>query len=103
MIIIDIVAHNLTAFQGINRCIQYLSTHPHFFTFIIHTNDQIQSDLYEVDIRLKTTQPKIVWNFINSDHSSIMNRRRLVSSNIHTILSVDVFWKVQIQPAVYLE
>ena len=32
-----------------------------------------------------------------------MNRRRPVSRIIHTILGVDVFWKVQIQPAVYLE
>ena len=64
MIRIDIVAPNLTGFQGIKRCIQYLDTYPQFIPFIIHTNDQIQSYLHGVGIILKTTQPTIVWDFI---------------------------------------
>ena len=60
------VAPTITDFKGINICIQYISTitQKPISTLQIHTKDQISSDLHRVVFRLKTTQPKIVWNYI---------------------------------------
>ena len=62
-----IVAPNLTGLQGLKICIQYLASHPHrsIFILLIITTDQISSDLHGSEIKLKTTQPKIVLNVIN--------------------------------------
>ena len=35
-----------------------------------------------------------------ADHAIILNIRGSVSGIVHTIISVDVFWKVHIQPAI---
>ena len=60
------VAPTLPGFQVIKRCVQYLASHPHkpniFFLIIIM--DQMSSGLHVVEIKLKTTQPKNVYNVI---------------------------------------
>ena len=60
--------------------------------------DKISSGSHGVEINLKTTQPSFfAWNQ-DVDHARTLNRRRSVSGIIHTLLDVDVCWKVQIQP-----
>ena len=60
------VAPTLPGFQDIKCCIQYLASHPHksIFILIIIMLDQMSSDLHGVGIKLKTTQPRIVYNAI---------------------------------------
>ena len=61
------VAPNLTGFQGIKCCVQYLASHSHkpIFILLIITMAQILSDLHEVGIKFNTTQLRIVYSAIN--------------------------------------
>ena len=56
------LAPTLPFFQGIKCCVQYLDIHPHkpIFYPSIFIVDQISSGLHGVEIKLKTTQPRIV-------------------------------------------
>ena len=56
------VAPNLPSFQVIKRCVQYLASHPHkpIFILIILMTDQMSSCLHGAEIKLNTTQPRIV-------------------------------------------
>ena len=51
------VAPTLPGFQGINRCVQYLASHPHkkYFICLILMMDQMSSGLHGVEIKLNTT------------------------------------------------
>ena len=57
------VAPALPGFQGIKRCVQYLASRPYielYFIILILMIDQIPSGLHVLEIKLKTTQHKIV-------------------------------------------
>ena len=65
---------------------------------------QIPSDLHGVDIKLKTTQPRIFLQCHQyADHAIILNRRRSVLYILHNLLSFSVLWKLQIQPDIYYD
>ena len=55
------MAHTLPELQGIKQCVQYLASHPHktIFILLIIMMDQMSSGSHGVEIKLKTTQPKI--------------------------------------------
>ena len=56
------VAPNIPGFQGINRCVQYLVSHPHkpIFYRYIPMMAQMSSELYGVGIKLNATQLRTV-------------------------------------------
>ena len=58
--------NNTPGFQGINICIRYLASHTHkaIFILIVIMTDQIKSYFRELEIKLNTTQTKIVYNSI---------------------------------------
>ena len=60
------VAPTIPSFQGIKRCVKYLASHPHkpiFYPYNSYDASNL-SGLHGVGIKLKTTQPRIVWNVI---------------------------------------
>ena len=61
------VAPTLPGFQGIKPCFQYLASHPYkpMFISLFLVMAQISSDLHVVGIKLKTAQPRIMYNAIN--------------------------------------
>ena len=56
----------LPSFQGIKSCIQYMASRSYkpIFILLIIIMDQISSYLNGLGIKLKTTQPRIVYNSI---------------------------------------
>ena len=58
---------------------------------------QIYSDLYGVVIKLNTTQ-NCIERLKEADNYRIIDRIRSVSCILHTLLGVDILWKLQIQP-----
>ena len=95
------VTPTIPGFQGIKLCIQYLSSHPHKPIFCT-SNSYDGSNV----IRLTWSGNKVEYytthNYLechqDTDHYRIINRRRSVSAIIYTLVGVDVFWKVHIQP-----
>ena len=95
------VAPTLPGFQGLNCCIQYLSSHTHKLIFY-PSNYYVGSNF----IRLTWIGNKLedfrTHNCLechqNVVHARIINRRRSVSWIIHTLIGVSVWCKVQIQP-----
>ena len=97
------VVPTVTGLQGIKHCSQYLASHPHkplFYPSNYYDWSNLirltwignQVEYYTTHIFLECNQ--------GVDCSRIINRRQSVSGIIHTLLGVDVFWKVQIQPYV---
>ena len=97
------VAPTLPRFQGIKRCVQYLSIHPHKPMFYpsnyYYGSNFIRLTWSGNQVKDHTTQNCLEFHQ-DADHARILNRRRSVSGIIHTLLGVAVFWKVQIQPAI---
>ena len=100
------VAPTLPGFQGIKRCVQYLTSHPQkciFYpsnsyegsNFIGLTCSGNQFEDHTTHTCLKCHQ--------DADNAIIINRRRSISCIIHTMIGVAVLWKVQIQPAIAYE
>ena len=97
------VSPTLPGFQGIKRCVQYLDSQPHKPIFY-PSNSYDGSNFIRLtwsgnQVEYHTTQ-NILECHQDADHARILNRRRSVSGIIHTLLVVDVFWKLQIQQAV---
>ena len=91
------VAPTLPVFQGIKRCVQYLDSHPHKPIFY-PSNSYGGSNLIRItwsgnQVEYHTTQ-NCLYCHQDADHDRIINRRRSVSGIIHTLLDVDVCWKV---------
>ena len=97
------VATTLPVFQGIKICVQYMASHPHKPIFY-PSNYYDGSNFIRLtwsgnQVEYHTTQ-NILECHQDADHARILNRRRSVSGIIHTLLSVAVCLKVQIQPAI---
>ena len=90
-------------FQGINRGVQYLDSHPHKPIFY-------PSNYHDVSyfIRLTCsgnqfdyhTAQNCLYCHQDAGHARIINTIRSVSGIIHTLLGVTVCWKLHIQPAI---
>ena len=97
------VAPTLSGFQGINRCVQYLSSHPHKPTFY-PSNYYDESNVISLTWSVKKVEDHTKQIFLeyhqDADHTRIPNIRRSVLGIIHTILGVAVFCKLQIWPAI---
>ena len=97
------VASTLPGFQGIKRCVQYLSSHPHKPIFYpSNSNDGsnfIKFNWSRNQVEDHTTQ-NVLECHQDADHYITLNRRRSVSSIIHTLLGIAVFCKLQIQPSI---
>ena len=97
------MAPTLPGFQGINRCVQYLASHPHKPIFY-PSNSYDGSNVIRLTWSGNQVEDHKTQNFLechqDADHARIINRRRSVSGIIHTLLGVAVCWKVQIQPAI---
>ena len=100
------VSPTLPSFQGIKRCVQYLSRRPH--KHILYP-----SNYYDVSNGIILTwsgnqvEDHTTKNYLefhqDADHARILNRRRSGSGIIHTLIGVSVCWKVHIQPAIAYE
>ena len=94
------MASTLPGFQGIKRCIKYLTSYP-------HKNISYPSTSYDGSnvIRLICSGDQVEYYTTKNclechqyaDHAIIINRRRSVSGILHTLFGVAVCWKVQIQ------
>ena len=91
------VAPTITGFQGIKRCVKYLASHPHKPIFYPY-NSYYVSNAIRLTCSGNQFGDYTTHNFLYchqyEDHAIIINRRRSVSGIIHTLLGVDVFWKV---------
>ena len=91
----------LPGFQGIKRCVKYLDIHPHkpmFYPSNYYDGSNFIRLLWSGNqVEYHTTQ-----NFLEchkyADRAIILNRRSSVSGIIHTLIGVDVCWKLHIQP-----
>ena len=94
------VEPTLPGFQGINRCIQYMASHPRKPIFY-PSNYYYGSNVVRLTWSRNQVEEYMTQNFLEFhqyvDHARIINRRRSVSVIIHTPLCVAVFFKVQIQ------
>ena len=97
------MAPNLPGFQGTNLWVQYLASHPHKPIFYPYNYDY-GSNVIMLTWSWNQVEYQTTNNFSelnqDADHARIINRRRSVSGIIHTVLGVDVCWKVHIQPAI---
>ena len=93
------VAPTLSGFQGIKRCVQYLSSHPHKPIFY-PSNYYDGSNFIRLTWSGNQVEDHTTQSFLEChqdvDHSRILNRRRSVLGIIHTLLGVSFCWKVQI-------
>ena len=93
------VAPTLPGFQGIKRCVQYLSSHPHkpiLYSYNYYDVSNVIRLTWSVDqVEYHTTQNCLECHH-NADHAIMINRIRSVSGIIHTLISVAVFWKEHI-------
>ena len=95
------VAPTLPGFQGIKRYIQYLDINPHkpiFYPFNYYYGSNVIRLTQSGNKFEDHTTQNCLECHQNSDYAIILNIRRSVLGIIHTLLSVAVFWKVQIQP-----
>ena len=105
LLITQTAAPTIPGLQGLKRCIQYLSIHPHRPIFN-------PSSSYYVSNFIRLTW---IWNQVedyttnnflefhqDSDNDIILNMRRSVSGIINTILGVKVFWKKNPNQLYYL-
>ena len=94
-------APTLPGFQGIKLCVQYLASHPHKPIFY-PSNSHDGSNVIRLTWSGNQVEDYTTQNYLecqqDADHAIILNRRRSVSSIIHTLLGFDVCWKVQSQP-----
>ena len=95
------VAPTIPGFKGIKLYVHYLASHPHkniFYTSYYYDCSNV--------IRLTWSGNQVedytIQNFLEcyqyAYHAIIINIRRSVSGILHTLLSISVYWKVQIQP-----
>ena len=100
------VAPTLTGFLGIKICIWYLGSHPHK-PILYPSNYYDGSNFIILKWSGNTVEAYTTQNFLkfhqDEYHAIILNRRRSVSGNIHNILGVSIYWKVQIKPYVASE
>ena len=97
------VAPTLTSFQGIKLCVKYLTSHTHKPIFYL-SNYYDRSNV----IRLTWSGNQVEYHTTHNclechqyaDHAKIINIRRSISGIIHTLIVVDVCWKVQIQASI---
>ena len=94
------VAPNLPGLQCVKCCIQYLASHlhkpishPYNYYFVSNVNRLTYSGTQVEFYRTQNFQEC----HKDVDHVRIINIRRSVSGNIHTLLGVAVFCKVHIQ------
>ena len=93
----ETVAPNLPGFQGIKRCIKYLTSHTHkpiFYPYNYYDGSNfIRLICSGSQVEDYTTQNCLE---LHQDvyYDIIINRRRSVSGIIHTLIGVAVFWKV---------
>ena len=92
---------NLPGFQGIKCCVQYLAIHPHKPIFY-PSNSYDGSNFIRLTWSGNQVEYHTTHNCLechqDSDHASIINRRRSVSGIIHALIGIAVCWKVQIRP-----
>ena len=97
------VAPTLPGFQGIKIWVQYLASHPHKPIFY-PSNSYDESNVIRIAWSGNQVEDHTTQNCLechqDADHTKILNIRRSVSVIIHTLLSVYVFWKLQIQLAI---
>ena len=100
------VAPTLPGFQGIKRCIEYLASQPHKPIFYPSNSYNVSNGIRLTwsgnQVEDHTTHNVLECNQ-DADHARILNRRRLVSGIIHTLIGVAVCWKVHIHPAIVSE
>ena len=85
------LAPTLPGFQGIKSCFQYLDIHPHkliFYTYNSYDGSNFIRLAYSGNQVEYQTAQNCVECHQDVDHARILNRRRLVSVVIHTILGV---------------
>ena len=91
------VAHSLPGFQGLKRCVQHLVSHPHkpifYRSYSYDGSNVIRLTWSGNQVEYYTTQSCLEYHQFG-DHDRIINRRRSVSSMIHTLLGTDVCCKV---------
>ena len=91
------VKHNLPGFQGIKRCVQYMSTHPHKPIFY-PSNSYDGSNITRLTWSGNQVENHTIQNFLEChqdvDHARILIKRISVSGIIHTLLGVAVCWRV---------
>ena len=83
----------LPGFQGINRCVQYLASHPHKPIFdpsnYYDGSNVIRLTWSGNQVEYHTTQNCLEFHQ-DADYARIINRRRSVSGIIHTLIGVSV-------------
>ena len=93
----------LPGFQGIKRCVQYLSSHVHKPIFY-PSNSYDGSNFIRITLSENQVEDHTTQNFLECHqyayHAIILNKRRSVLGIIHTLLGVAVYWKVQIHPSI---
>ena len=97
----QIVALIIPGFQVIKLYIQYMANHPHKPIFY-PSNYYDGSNVIRLTWGGNQVEDYTIHNCLEYhqyvDDARIINRRRSVSGIIHTLLSVSVCWKLQIQP-----
>ena len=97
------VAPTLPGFQGIKICVKYLASHPYkpiFYPSGFYDGSNVIRLTWSWNqVEYYTTQNCLEWHQ-DADHYIIINRKRSVSVIIHTLIGVDFWCKVQIQPSI---
>ena len=97
------MAPNLTGFQGIKLCLQYLASHPHkpiFYPSNYYDGSNFIRLTWSGNQVEDCTTHNCLKLYQDVDHARILNIRRSVSGIIHLLHGVSVCWKVQIQSAI---
>ena len=93
----------LPGLQGIKGCVQYMASRPHkpiFYPSSYYDGSNITSSSWSGNQVKDHAAQNCMGCHQYMDHDIIINMRRSVSGIIHTLLSVDVCLKVQIQLAI---
>ena len=97
------MAPTLIGFKGLKSCIKNLAGHPHKIIFNTY-NYYDGSNFIRLTCSGNQVKDYTTHNFLefhqDAYHARILNIRRLVSCIFYTLLDVDVFWRVHIQPDV---
>ena len=94
---------NISGFQVIKCCIQYLASHPHKTIFYPYNSDDGSNSIkltWSGDQFEGYTTRNCLEFHQDEDRAIIIKRRRLVSGIIFTLLGVSICWKLHIQLAV---
>ena len=87
------MAPTLPGFQGINICVKYLASHPNkpiFYIYNYYDGSDVISFIWSGNkFEYHTTHIFLEYHQ-DTDHAIIINRRRLVSGILHTLLGVDI-------------